>query len=135
MTRNTTTGGRFQNNLLLKMIISGKHEIIEREKTLDVLQRNGRRHRIDILVDRQHLISCKSQNAKGTNEEKLPFEVMKLQDAIEDGKYERATIVLDGNGWSLKDYYLNSKDFKNKMKLIGPNVEIVCSKNFMKGYE
>ena len=76
------------------------------------------------------LISLKYQEVSGTAEEKVPFEVMKLQDAIDDYGYESAIIVLCGdNGWSWKEEYLSER-FKKRMKLIGPNVNIMSQEEF-----
>ncbi|NDB87065.1 MAG: hypothetical protein EB127_30925, partial [Alphaproteobacteria bacterium] len=70
------------------------------------------------------------QEVSGTAEEKVPFEVMKLQDAIDDYGYESAIIVLCGdNGWSWKEEYLSER-FKKRMKLIGPNVNIMSQEEF-----
>jgi len=51
------------------------------------------------------LISLKWQQTGGTAEQKVPFEVMCLSDAVRGGKATRAYLVLGGDGWSLRDYY------------------------------
>lgn len=80
------------------------------------------------------LISLKYQEVAGTAEEKVPFEVMKLQDAIDDYGYESAVIVLCGdNGWTWKEEYLSER-FKKRMKLLGPNVNIMSQEEFLLEY-
>ena len=46
------------------------------------LKRNGGKHFIDFLIEKT-LVSLKSQKVKGTAEEKIPFEIMKLQQAVD----------------------------------------------------
>jgi len=82
----------------------------------------GGRHRVDALVttpetprklSERILVSSKWQQTSGTAEEKVPFEVIKLLHTLAcekelDGtaKYARAYIVLGGDGWKLKSFYL-----------------------------
>lgn len=71
----------------------------------------GRRHKIDVLAtDREQrslLISVKWQQATGTTEQKVPFEIICLAEAMRaaPGKYAAAYLVLGGTGWTLRDYY------------------------------
>jgi hypothetical protein len=51
------------------------------------------------------LVSLKWQQTGGTAEQKVPFEVMCLADAVRAGNATRAYLVLGGDGWSLRDYY------------------------------
>ncbi len=76
------------------------------------------------------LISLKYQKVEGTAEEKIPFEFIKLQNAINKYGYNRAIIVLCGDdGWTLKKTYLND-EFVSQMKSICPNVTITDEENF-----
>ncbi len=76
------------------------------------------------------LISLKYQKTAGTAEEKLLFELWKLQDAIDKYGYDRAIIVLCGDGgWTLKKEYLNPVNHQ-KFKLIAPDVTITDEENF-----
>lgn len=76
------------------------------------------------------LISLKYQAVEGTAEEKIPFEFLKLQNAIDKYGYESAIIVLCGDkGWTMKKTYLKD-EFISKMKLICPNVIITDEENF-----
>ena len=61
------------------------------------------RHRIDTLAEdedgRIHLISLKWQQARGTAEQKIPFEIICLVDAMRnDDRFHKAHLVLGGNG-------------------------------------
>lgn len=68
----------------------------------------GRRQRVDAVAERDGesiLISLKWQQTSGTAEQKVPFEVMCLADAVRAGAAARAYLVLGGDGWSLRDYF------------------------------
>lgn len=96
-------------------------------------KRNGGRHIID-LIKGKTLISLKNQTVAGTAEEKVPFEVMKLQHAIDDYGYEDAIIVLHGDsGWTWKDYYL-SNEFQESMSVLYPKVKIMSHEQFIQEY-
>src|SRR2546422_622119 len=47
------------------------------------------------------------QQTGGRAEQKVPFEVMCLADAVRAGRAARAYIVLGGDGWTLRDYYVS----------------------------
>ena len=69
-------------------------------------------YRIDILAqdkqDRLHLVSLQWQQSLGTAEQKVPFKVICLSDALMSNKnYYKAHFVLGGNGWRYKDFYLS----------------------------
>ena len=71
---------------------------------------NGRRHFLDVLAkdanDSKYLISLKWQQVSGTAEQKVPYEMICLAEAIQKGTGIKAYLVLGGAGWSLRDYYL-----------------------------
>jgi hypothetical protein len=69
-------------------------------------------HKVDALVEKageRILISLKWQQVGGTAEQKVPFEVMCLADAVRSGHGDRAFLVLGGDGWSLRDYYTSGE--------------------------
>ena len=76
------------------------------------LRPGGRRHFIDVLATdddgKAYLISLKWQQVSGTAEQKVPFEAICLAEALRTGedKYHKAYLVLGGEGWSLRDFYL-----------------------------
>jgi len=73
---------------------------------------NGRRHIVDVLAQKDAaklLISMKWQEVSGTAEHKVPFEVMCLADAVRAGYGTRGVLVLGGDGWSLREYFVSGK--------------------------
>ena len=68
----------------------------------------GRAHKVDVIAakeGRSWLVSMKWQQVGGTAEQKVPFEVICLADAVSSGSYEAAYLVLGGSGWTLRDFY------------------------------
>lgn len=66
------------------------------------------RHLVDVVAEkdgRKHLISLKWQQVSGTAEQKVPFEVICLSEALAEGMFEKAYVVLGGDGWRLRDFY------------------------------
>ena len=54
----------------------------------------------------------KWQEASGTAEQKVPFDVMCLADALQEGSYGKAYLVLGGPGWTLRDWYVSGASQK-----------------------
>lgn len=133
MSRDTTTGTSYEKEIENLLEEFSVHDF-KRQMNIGE-KRNGGKHYIDILLNGKELISLKYQKVQGTAEEKIPFEFMKLQDAIDDHKYQSATIVLAGpdEAWKWKDYYL-SDTFCDKMKKIYPDVRIISHNQFVKEY-
>jgi hypothetical protein len=68
----------------------------------------GRKHKVDVLArkaDRRVLVSLKWQQTSGTAEQKVPFEVICLADAVLAGAADKAYLVLGGEGWTLRKFY------------------------------
>ncbi len=68
----------------------------------------GGTHRVDAVAEkggRKWLVSLKWQQVGGTAEQKVPFEVICLAEAVEQGGYEKAYLVLGGEGWKLREFY------------------------------
>ena len=68
--------------------------------------------KVDLVAqapDSKVLVSLKWQQTGGTAEQKVPFEVMCLADAVLAGHAGRAYLVLGGDGWTLRDYYTSGK--------------------------
>jgi len=66
------------------------------------------RHMVDAVAEkegRKILISLKWQQVSGTAEQKVPFEVICLLEALEAGLHEKAYLVLGGEGWTLRNFY------------------------------
>jgi len=72
------------------------------------------------------IISLKYQGVPGTADEKIPFEVIKLQSALDTTHYKRAYIVIAGDGMrdKLSAYYLAGG---LKEYLSAPHVRLVTT--------
>lgn len=69
-------------------------------------------HKVDAIATkdgRRTLVSLKWQQTGGTAEQKVPFEVMCLADAVRANHADRAYLVLGGDGWTLRDYYTSGQ--------------------------
>jgi len=131
--RDTTTGNNYEDVVEELLNEHTKHKV---ESQVNVgAKRNGGRHYVDILLNGDELVSLKYQRVQGTAEEKIPFEFMKLQHAIDDHGYKSAVIVLAGpdKAWKWKDYYL-SDEFKSNMRQIYPDVRIISHEQFVEEY-
>lgn len=68
----------------------------------------GGKHIVDVLAEkdtRRLIVSLKWQQVSGTAEQKVPFEVICLEDALKTGGYGGAYVVLGGEGWKLRNFY------------------------------
>ena len=66
------------------------------------------RHIADVVAEagpNRYLISLKWQQVSGTAEQKVPFEVICLSEAVREGEFNKAYLVLGGDGWKLRDFY------------------------------
>ena len=133
MTRDTTTGTNYETEV--ENLLEDYSEHTVESQVMVGVKRNGGRHYCDIVLNGDELISLKYQRVQGTAEEKIPFEFMKLQHAIDDHGYKSATIVLAGpdKAWKWKDYYL-SEEFRAKMGSIYPGVRIITHEQFVSEY-
>lgn len=103
--RDTRTGG-----VLERMVLPA----LERGGYTFSVQQNlgqrlgGGRHFVDAVVEkdgRTFLVSVKWQQVSGTAEQKVPFEVICLADALETTGHSKAYLVLGGEGWKLRNFY------------------------------
>src|ERR1700732_5132329 len=81
----------------------------------------GGSHFVDIIAEKgddRFLISMKWQQVSGTAEQKVPFEVICLEEALRTGSYQRAYVVLGGNGWKLRNFYIGA-GLNQHLKLSG----------------
>lgn len=71
---------------------------------------SGRPHYVDAVATKDGcliLLSSKWQEVSGTAEQKVPFEMICLIDAMSNGsKYSRCYLVLGGPGWTLRKFYV-----------------------------
>ena len=67
------------------------------------------KHLIDVIAEKEGravLVSMKWQQVSGTAEQKVPYEVICLMEALESKKFAKAYLVLGGDKWSLRDMYI-----------------------------
>jgi hypothetical protein len=92
----------------------------------------GRKHKVDLVATKDGvtvLVSMKWQEASGTAEQKVPFEVMSLADALSAGTYARAYLVLGGPGWTLREWYVSGA---LKKRMVGvDDVHVVALETFV----
>ncbi len=69
------------------------------------LRPTGGTHYTDLIVDDGIILSLKYQDVAGTAEEKIPYEQICLQHAVEQYNYKKGIIVLAGPGWKHDDCY------------------------------
>jgi hypothetical protein len=102
--RDTRTGG-----VLERMVLPALERGGYTYKTqVNLGQRpGGGRHFVDAVAEkdgRAFLLSVKWQQVSGTAEQKVPFEVICLAEALEAGPFVKAYLVLGGEGWKLRQF-------------------------------
>jgi hypothetical protein len=103
--RNTSTGGVLEA-MVLPALARGGYTCETQVKV--GLRCGGGTHKADAVARRgadEIIVSLKWQQTGGTAEQKVPFEVMCLADAVRSGQARRAYLVLGGDGWSLREYF------------------------------
>jgi len=103
-----TTTGRVLEEMALPALRHGGYKF---EEGKIIGQRlGGGKHKIDLLVSENGkliLVSMKWQQVSGTAEQKIPFEIMCLAEVLlQSDKFDGAYLVLGGNGWKLKEFYI-----------------------------
>lgn len=98
MPGNTRTGGVLEQMILPALDRGG----YQHRAQVAIGDRLGcGRHVVDAIAEKdglEVLVSVKWQQVSGTAEQKVPFEVICLLDAIEHGPYVKAYLVLGGEG-------------------------------------
>ena len=127
--RNTQTG-----SVLERMVLPAlDHGGYKYETQVRVGERLGcGKHFVDAVVTkhgRQFLVSVKWQQVSGTAEQKVPFEVICLIEALEGSAYEKGYVVLGGEGWKLRDFY--TKGGLSKYLVNSERVEITTLESFI----
>jgi hypothetical protein len=90
------------------------------------------KHVVDAIAEKdgqQILVSVKWQQVAGTAEQKVPFEVICLLDALATGKYTKAYLVLGGEGWKLRQFYVDGG--LNRFLRDAERVEIITLEGFV----
>lgn len=105
--RNTTTGGVLEAMILPALRRGGYRYLTQQQ----IGQRfGGGKHFVDVIAEKEgqkYLISLKWQQVSGTAEQKVPFEVICLAEAVLEGICGRAYLVLGGEGWKLRNFYVD----------------------------
>jgi hypothetical protein len=107
-TRDTGTG-RILEQMILPTLRGGGYTVYVQQHIGDRLG-GGRKHLVDVIAEdtdgSRFLISLKWQQVNGTAEQKVPFEVMCLADAVlASNQVTKAYLVLGGEGWTLREYF------------------------------
>lgn len=127
--RNTRTGAVLEAMILPALRQGGYDYAIQQ---LVGRRFGGGRHIVDAIAEkdeRKYLISLKWQQTGGTAEQKVPFEVISLADVVRGGGFEKAYLVLGGEGWTLRDFYV-SGDLKTHLANTD-RVEILTLESFI----
>jgi len=107
--RDTRTGAVLENMVLHAL----RHGGYAYEEQQSIGSRpGGRKHKVDVVASkggRTALVSLKWQQVSGTAEQKVPFEVICLAEAVKSGEgaFDKAYLVLGGEGWTLREFYVN----------------------------
>ena len=105
--RETSTGRVLEEMVLPALRRAG---YLVTEQTHIGTRPNGRKHHVDVIATkdgRSVLVSMKWQETSGTAEQKVPYEVMCLADAVRSHGFAAAYLVLGGPGWTLRDWYVS----------------------------
>ncbi len=129
-TRNTNTGGVLEA-MVEPALARGGYTVT---RQVDVgTTFGGGRHRVDRVASlgvTSVLISLKWQQVSGTAEQKVPFEVLRMSRALrENTDYQRAYIVLGGNGWSLRDFFVN--DLLQTWMTVQEPIRVITMESFI----
>lgn len=94
--------------MILPALIRGGYAHVEQ---VNVGSRfGGGRHFVDVIAEKngkRFLISLKWQQSSGTAEQKVPFELICLAESvIADSSFTTAYLVLGGEGWRLRSFYV-----------------------------
>jgi hypothetical protein len=117
MSPRDTTTGHVLELMIVPALEQGGYEV--HQQVLIENRPSGRPHKVDAVATKDNqrfLVSLKWQQVSGTAEQKVPFEAICLADAIRTGHYAKAYLVLGGEGWTLRDYFVGgglSEHLKN----------------------
>ncbi|HKY42200.1 MAG TPA: PD-(D/E)XK nuclease superfamily protein [Pyrinomonadaceae bacterium] len=92
--------------MVLPALEAGGYECAVRVKVGHRLGQGA--HIVDVVAtkeERRILVSLKWQQVSGTAEQKIPFEVICLASTMNEGVYDKAYLVLGGEGWKLRSFY------------------------------
>ena len=111
MPKSRDTGtGKILELMIIPSLKSGGYEVQIQHHVGSRL--GGGKHMIDVVAENvrkeKFLISLKWQQVSGTAEQKVPFEIICLADTILENPdfYTKAYLVLGGEGWKLRDFFV-----------------------------
>jgi hypothetical protein len=129
MPGNTRTGGVLEAMILPALDRGG----YDHRAQVSIGDRLGcGRHVVDAVAEKagqQVLVSVKWQQVAGTAEQKVPFELICLLDAIDRGPYAKAYLVLGGEGWKMRQFYVDGG--LNRFLPLAERVEIITLEGFV----
>ena len=129
MPGNTRTGGVLEAMILPALLRGGYRHRAQ----VVVGDRLGcGKHVVDAIAEkdgREVLVSVKWQQVAGTAEQKVPFELICLLDALERGPYVKAYLVLGGEGWKMRPFYVGGG--LNKYLPLTDRVEVMTLEGFV----
>lgn len=106
--------GRALEKSVIPALEQGGYEFEEQD--IIGLRITGGVHRIDIVAWKPNgsasiLVSLKWQQVSGTAEQKVPYEVICLRDAVLKGRgyVSRAYLVLGGTAWTMRDFFISDE--------------------------
>lgn len=127
--RNTRTGGVLEQMVLPALGQGGYAYKVQ----VKIGQRLGcGQHLVDVIAEKDNrriLVSMKWQQVSGTAEQKVPFEVICLLEALENAQYGKAYLVLGGEGWTLRNFYVG--DGLKRYLAYADKVEILTLESFV----
>ena len=127
--RNTRTGGVLEAMVLPALDQGGYAYKVQ----VNIGKRLGLgRHFIDVLAEKNGktiLISMKWQQVSGTAEQKVPFEIICLLEALDAQNFTKGYLVLGGEGWKLRTFFTG--DGLKKYLGYADKVEIVTLESFV----
>lgn len=127
--RDTRTGGVLER-MVIPSLQEGGYTVYSRVSVGKRL--GGGEHFVDVVAEkagRRLIISLKWQQVSGTAEQKVPFEVICLEEALTTGAYSRAYLVLGGEGWKLRSFYTGG-GLESYLRLTG-KVAILTLESFV----
>src|SRR6266851_8937664 len=97
MSPRDTTTGQVLEAMILPTLKRGGYTYLTQQRV--TARPGGRRHFVDVIAkkdSKRYLVSLKWQQVSGTAEQKVPFEVISLADAVQKGQFAKAYLVLGG---------------------------------------
>jgi hypothetical protein len=131
MTPRDTGTGRVLEEMILPSLHRGGYSFPHGPQNIGV-RFGGGRHYVDVIAEKdgkRMLVSLKWQQTSGTAEQKVPFEVICLADAVMTGPFVKAYLVLGGEGWKLRSFYTSGG--LSKQLVHADKVEILTLEGFI----